>query len=49
MNPKHAVFIWSSYALTFGVLLWNWLSPRLRCNELRRQLSEDAPDEENAE
>lgn len=42
MNPKYAVFIWSSYALTLAVLLWNALAPRLRRRELQRKLSEAA-------
>jgi heme exporter protein CcmD len=41
MNPKHAFFIWSSYALTAAVILWNLIAPRLARNELRRALSED--------
>jgi heme exporter protein CcmD len=42
MNPKYAVFIWSSYGLTLAVLLWNAFAPRLRRRELKRRLSEAA-------
>lgn len=49
MNEKHAVFIWSSYALSAAVLLWNWLAPRIRRNELRRRLSEDTAEQDNPE
>jgi heme exporter protein CcmD len=49
MNEKHALFIWTSYGLTAALLLWNWLAPKLTRNELRRQLSEHAADEESPE
>jgi heme exporter protein CcmD len=39
MNPKYEVFIWSSYALAFAVLLWNALAPSLRRGQLKRELS----------
>lgn len=42
MNAKYALFIWSSYGLALAVVLWNVLAPRLRRNELRKQLSEAA-------
>jgi heme exporter protein CcmD len=42
MNPKYAVFIWGSYALTLAVLLWNAFTPHFRRNELKRRLSETA-------
>lgn len=45
MNPKYAFFIWTSYALTAAVVLWNVLAPRLRRNDLLRRLSEGADDE----
>lgn len=47
MNPKYALFIWSSYALTLAVLMWNVLAPSLRRGQLKRELSaaEDAPAE----
>ncbi|MBX6419833.1 MAG: heme exporter protein CcmD [Sinobacteraceae bacterium] len=45
MNPKYAVFIWSSYALTLAVLVWNALAPWLRRNEWRRRRSEAANEE----
>jgi heme exporter protein CcmD len=40
VNPKYAVFIWSSYALALAVVLWNAFSPHLRRNDLKRRLSE---------
>ena len=40
MNPKYALFIWSSYALALAVVLWNAFSPQLRRNDLKRRLSE---------
>lgn len=46
MNPKHAIFIWSSYALTALVVAWNLVAPRLARNELRRALSEDGDETE---
>ncbi|WP_273457628.1 heme exporter protein CcmD [Nevskia ramosa] len=49
MNEKHAVFIWSSYALSAVVLLWNWLAPRFKRNELRRRLSEDMAEQDQSE
>jgi heme exporter protein CcmD len=46
MNPKHALFIWTSYALTFAVLAWNALAPLLRRRALRQILADAAePDE----
>ncbi|MBL6750477.1 MAG: heme exporter protein CcmD [Nevskia sp.] len=42
MNPKYAVFIWGSYALTALVLVWNAFAPRLRRNDLKRLLSAGA-------
>jgi heme exporter protein CcmD len=49
MNPKHALFIWSSYALALGVVLWNALIPYLRRNELKRRLSESLEDDNGRE
>lgn len=49
MNPKYAFFIWTSYALTALVVLWNLLAPRLRRNDLQRRLSEGADDTESDE
>jgi heme exporter protein CcmD len=40
MNPKYAFFIWTSYALTLAVLLWNVFAPSLRRGQLKRELSE---------
>ena len=40
MNPKYALFIWSSYALALAVVLWNAYTPHLRRNDLKRRLSE---------
>lgn len=42
MNPKYALFIWSSYALALAVVLWNAFTPHLRRNDLKRRLSESA-------
>jgi heme exporter protein D len=42
MNPKYALFIWTSYGLTLAVLLWNVFAPRLRRGEIKRQLAETA-------
>lgn len=30
MNEKHAMFVWSSYALFGAMILWDLLAPRLR-------------------
>lgn len=49
MNPKYAVFIWSSYALTFAVLAWNTVAPWLRRNELKRHLADDAGQDRESE
>ncbi len=46
MNPKYALFIWGSYALTFAVLLWNALTPQLRRQDLKRRLAEDGATED---
>jgi len=40
MNPKYALFIWTSYALTAAVVIWNLLAPRLRRNQLQRRMSD---------
>jgi heme exporter protein CcmD len=45
MNAKYAAYIWSSYALTLVVLLWNALAPWRRRNDLLRRRSEAADDE----
>ena len=49
MTGKYAVFIWSSYALTFAVLLGNALAPVWRRNELKRRLSEGLEEAGNDE
>lgn len=46
MNPHYLPFILGSYALTLAVLLWNAVVPRLRRNQMRRELSE--PGDEGA-
>lgn len=49
MNPKYALFIWTSYGLALAVVLWNVLVPQLRRGELKKRLSEvedGAEDEE---
>ena len=30
MNPQHAPFVWTCYAIFGAMLLWDWLAPRLR-------------------
>ncbi len=40
MNPKYALFIWTSYGLALAVVLWNVLLPQLRRGELKKRLSE---------
>ena len=45
MTGKYAIFIWSSYALTLAVLLWNAVAPVMRRNELERHLSEGVESE----
>jgi len=40
MNPKYALFIWSSYGLALLVVLWNAFVPQFRRNELKKRLSE---------
>jgi heme exporter protein CcmD len=44
VNEKYALYVWSSYGLSLAVLLWNMWAPRLRRNQLRRQLAE-APED----
>ena len=34
----YAVFVWSSYGLTFAVLLWNVISPILRKKKIIAQV-----------
>ncbi len=46
MNPKYAFFIWTSYALTAAVVLWNLFAPRRRRSELQRRLSEGTDETE---
>ena len=48
MNPKYALFIWTSYGLALAVVLWNVLVPQLRRGELKKRLSEgpDSVEEE---
>jgi|GEM_PF-1805585 len=48
MNPKYAIYVWSSYGLTLAVLIWNVLMPQLRRAELKRRLAEPESVEENA-
>lgn len=45
MDPRYALFIWASYALSALVVVWNLWSPRRTRNELRQRLSERAEDE----
>jgi heme exporter protein CcmD len=40
VNPRYALFIWTSYGLALAVVLWNVLLPRLRRGELKKRLSE---------
>jgi heme exporter protein CcmD len=40
MNPKYALFIWTSYGLALAVVLWNVLVPSLKRGELKKRLSE---------
>jgi heme exporter protein CcmD len=40
VNPKYALFIWTSYGLALAVVLWNVLMPQLRRNDLKKRLSE---------
>lgn len=47
MNPKYAIYVWSSYGLTLAVLIWNVLMPRLRSAELKRHLAQPESLEEN--
>ncbi len=51
MNPRYALFVWSSYALTLAVVLWNAWVPQLRRRQLKRQLSDalDDPAEAGSE
>jgi heme exporter protein CcmD len=42
MNPKYALFIWSSYGLALAVVLWNAFAPQFRRRELKQRLSEAA-------
>jgi len=48
VNPKYALFIWTSYGLALAVVLWNVFAPRLRRSELKKRLSEgpDSAEEE---
>lgn len=41
MNERYALFIWSSYALTALVLVWNLWSPRLARGAVMRRLAEN--------
>ncbi|MCK9192830.1 MAG: heme exporter protein CcmD [Nevskia sp.] len=49
MNPKYAFFIWSSYALTALVLLWNLISPALTRKALLNKISAGNGDPESDE
>ena len=49
MNPKYALFIWSSYALALAVVLWNAWTPHLRRNHLKRHLSESLKQEDSGD
>ena len=37
----YADYVWPSYALAVAVLIWNWLSPRLKRRSLLRELGEE--------
>jgi heme exporter protein CcmD len=47
VNPKYAVYVWSSYGLTLAVLIWNVLMPQLRRAELKRRLAQPESEQEN--
>ena len=49
VNPKYALFIWSSYALALAVVLWNAFAPHFRRNDLKRRLSESLEDTQEGE
>ncbi|WP_084183353.1 heme exporter protein CcmD [Nevskia soli] len=49
MNPKYALFIWSSYALALAVVLWNAFAPHFRRNDLKRRLSESLEEPQEGE
>jgi heme exporter protein CcmD len=49
VNPKYALFIWSSYALALAVVLWNAFAPHFRRNDLKRRLSESLEDTQGDE
>lgn len=36
----HAVFVWSSFALTAGIVAWNVLAARLQLQQARLEVSE---------
>lgn len=42
MDPRYAVFIWSSFGLAAVVVLWNVLMPYFERNSLMQRLSEHA-------
>jgi heme exporter protein CcmD len=44
MDPRYALFIWSSFGIAAVAVLWNVLSPRFQRNDLMRRLSEHAED-----
>jgi len=49
MNPRYALFVWSSYALALAVVLWNAWVPQLRRRQLKRQLSDALEDPAEAD
>lgn len=36
----HAIFVWSSFALTAGVVAWNVLAARLQLSRARQEVME---------
>ena len=35
----YALYVWASYGIAAGVIVWNLLAPRLRRSELLKELS----------
>lgn len=48
MDPRYAVFIWSSFGLAAVAVLWNVLAPIFQRRALLQQLSEVRDDLEDA-
>jgi len=50
MDPRYALFIWSSFGVAALAVVWNLLAPKLARNQIRRRLSDalddHSPDEE---